>query len=70
MDIFTRSCISSIYQHLYSVFKVTEEGDPNSIQYVECHYYLKTYASFYTIIDFHRRNGRWMKAVQFILDQV
>ncbi|XP_062609221.1 zinc finger FYVE domain-containing protein 26-like [Saccostrea cucullata] len=48
---------------------MTEEGDTDTLQYHECHFYLKTYASFYTIINFHRRNGRWMKAVQYILDQ-
>ena len=64
-------CQQGIWENvLFLWLQVSGEGDPNSIQYVECQYYLKTYASFYTIIDFHRRNGRWMKAVQFVLDQV
>lgn len=48
----------------------TEETATDSIPFKECLYYLKTYASFNIIIDFYRRNGYWMKAVQYILDHV
>ncbi|OWF55424.1 Zinc finger FYVE domain-containing protein 26 [Mizuhopecten yessoensis] len=46
----------------------TDEADVESAQYQECLYYLRTYASFHTIVSFHRGNGYWMKATQYILD--
>ena len=54
----------SLFQNL------TEETATDSVPFQECLYYLKSYAPFNIIIDFYRRNGYWMKAVQYILDHV
>ncbi|XP_069118425.1 uncharacterized protein [Argopecten irradians] len=46
----------------------SDEANVESAQYQECLYYLRTYACFHTIVSFHRGNGYWMKATQYILD--
>ncbi|KAK3093553.1 hypothetical protein FSP39_017239 [Pinctada imbricata] len=48
---------------------VSEDCLSDSLQFQECLFYLKTYGAYSHVIDFHRRNGRWMKAVQFLLDK-
>ncbi|XP_076098495.1 uncharacterized protein LOC143068375 isoform X2 [Mytilus galloprovincialis] len=58
----------SLKNLLSASMNFTEETATDSIPFKECLYYLKTYASFNIIIDFYRRNGYWMKAVQYILD--
>lgn len=45
-----------------------EEASMDSQQFQECLFYLRTYGSFLAVIDFHRRHGYYMKAVQYILD--
>ena len=42
----------------------------DSQQFQECLFYLRTYGSYLSVIDFHRRHGYYMKAVQYILDHV
>ncbi|XP_052767439.1 zinc finger FYVE domain-containing protein 26-like isoform X2 [Mya arenaria] len=45
-----------------------EEASMDSKQFQECVFYLKTYGNFLGLVDFHRRHGYYMKAVQYILD--
>jgi hypothetical protein len=57
--------------YLVNLFQnLTEETATDSVPFQECLYYLKSYTPFNIIIDFYRRNGYWMKAVQYILDHV
>jgi len=42
----------------------------DSKQFQECVFYLKTYGTYLAMVDFHRRHGYYMKAVQYIIDHV
>ena len=57
---------------LYTSFLQTffEETSMDSQQFQECVFYLRTYGSYLSVVDFHRRHGYYMKAVQYILDHV
>ncbi|KAL4238418.1 hypothetical protein ACF0H5_003126 [Mactra antiquata] len=45
-----------------------EEASMDSQQFQECLYYLRTYGTYLSVVEFHRRHGYYMKAVQYILD--
>ena len=42
----------------------------DSEQFQESLFYLRTYGNYLAVVDFHRRHGYYMKAVQYILDHV
>ncbi|KAL5010744.1 hypothetical protein ScPMuIL_013049 [Solemya velum] len=50
------------------ISSVSEDPGMDSVQFQECLYYLHTYGSYFSLVDFHRRNGYWMKSVQYIID--
>ena len=65
------SLVLRLRLYLVNLFQnITEETATDSVPFQECLYYLKSYTPFNIIIDFYRRNGYWMKAVQYILDHV
>lgn len=47
-----------------------EETSMDSQQFQESLFYLRTYGTYLSIVEFHRRHGYYMKAVQYILDHV
>ena len=48
------------------------DGRPalDEVHFDECLFYLKTYGTYVSLVNFYRRHGLWQKAAKFILDMV